>query len=140
MGEFSDKVYQAVRRIPRGKVASYGLIARIIGEPRKARFVGYALHDSPEPWDEGAHTGIPCHRVVLKDGRIAQGYAFGGPEAQRGLLAREGVVFADEEHVDMKASLWDGHSSCLSGTEGIPEGAPTAPPADFDWERELAEE
>ena len=140
MGEFSDKVYAAVRRIPRGKVASYGLIARLIGAPRKARFVGYAMHDNPEPWNEADQTGIPCHRVVFKDGRICEGYAFGGPNVQRELLAREGVVFADEDHVDMKTSLWDGHSSGLSDYVGIPAGAPTAPPDDFDWERELAAE
>lgn len=140
MGEFQDKVYATVRRIPRGKVASYGLIARLIGAPRKARFVGYAMHDNPEPWNAASQSGIPCHRVVFKDGRICEGYAFGGPDVQRTLLEDEGVSFADESHVDMGACTWDGYSSGITDYEGIPEGAPTAPPADFDWERELAEE
>ena len=140
MGEFQEKVYAAVERVPRGKVASYGLIARLVGTPRKARFVGYAMHGNPRPWNASEGTGIPCHRVVFKDGRICEGYAFGGPEVQRSLLESEGVAFVDESHVDMDACLWDGHSGGLSDREGVPEGAPTAPPADFDWERELAEE
>ena len=140
MGEFQEKVYAAAERVPRGKVASYGLIARLVGAPRKARFVGYAMHGNPRPWNASEGTGIPCHRVVFKDGRICEGYAFGGPEVQRSLLEGEGVTFVDESHVDMDACLWDGHSDGLSDREGVPEGAPTAPPADFDWERELAEE
>ena len=48
MGEFNDKVYETVRRVPRGKVVSYGQVARLIGQPRKARFVGYAMHGNPE--------------------------------------------------------------------------------------------
>ena len=139
MGEFSDKVYDTVRRIPRGKVASYGLVARLIGAPRKARFVGYAMHDNPEPWDTQTQTGIPCHRVVFKDGRICEGYAFGGPDVQQALLEEEGVIFADGSHVDMGTCLWDGFSSDASDLEGVPEGAPTAPPADFDWAAELGE-
>ena len=84
---FSQQVYQVVRRIPRGKVATYGQVASLIGHPRNARFVGYALHDNPEP---GV---IPCHRVVFRDGSLAPGFAFGGPERQRQLLEDEGVHF-----------------------------------------------
>ena len=47
MGEFNDKAYETVRRVPRGKVVSYGQVARLIGQPRKARFVGYAMHGIP---------------------------------------------------------------------------------------------
>ena len=57
-----ERVYAAVRLIPRGSVATYGQIARAIGNPRLARVVGYALHVNPEP---GV---IPCHRVVRRDG------------------------------------------------------------------------
>ena len=84
---FSQQVYQVVRRIPRGKVATYGQVASLTGHPRNARFVGYALHDNPEP---GV---IPCHRVVFRDGSLAPGFAFGGPERQRQLLEDEGVHF-----------------------------------------------
>ena len=81
-------------------VATYGQVAKLVGEPRKARFVGFALHGNPEP---GV---IPCHRVVFADGRICEGFAFGGPEAQRALLEDEGVVFRDDTHVDLAMSRW----------------------------------
>ena len=105
MGEFNDKVYETVRRVPRGKVAAYGQIARLIGQPRKARFVGYAMHGNPDPWDCAAQTGIPCHRVVFKDGSLAPGFAFGGPDEQRARLVAEGVTFLDDGRVDMTAGM-----------------------------------
>lgn len=91
-----EKIYEVVRSIPEGKVMSYGQVAALAGNPRWARVVGYALHVNPEP---GV---IPCHRVVTKDGRVASGFAFGGPEIQRQMLEAEGVVFIDEFTVDMK--------------------------------------
>ena len=107
---FSQQVYQVVRRIPRGKVATYGQVASLTGHPRNARFVGYALHDNPEP---GV---IPCHRVVFRDGSLAPGFAFGGPERQRRLLEDEGVHFvpprgddpagADGWVVDLDCCRW----------------------------------
>ncbi len=90
-----EKVYEAVKLIPRGSVASYGQVAEAIGNRRLARVVGYALHANPLP---GV---IPCHRVVMKDGSLSGGFAFGGPGRQAELLRAEGVVFVDEEHVDM---------------------------------------
>lgn len=101
MGAFNDSVYELVRQIPRGRVASYGQVARMVGSPRNARFVGYALHVNPEP---GV---IPCHRVVFKDGRLAPGFAFGGPDAQRELLEAEGVAFLDDGRVDMSRYQWE---------------------------------
>jgi methylated-DNA-protein-cysteine methyltransferase-like protein len=97
---FQD-VYRVVRLIPRGKVASYGQVARLSGHPRAARFVGFALHANPDP------ATIPCHRVVFKDGSICTGYAFGGPAVQRERLLAEGVAFADETHVNMAACQWE---------------------------------
>lgn len=92
-----EKIYEVVRAIPRGKVMSYGQVAALAGNPRWARVVGYALHVNPEPGI------IPCHRVVTKDGCMASGFAFGGPEIQRQLLESEGVIFIDESTVDMNA-------------------------------------
>ncbi|MEF9864768.1 MAG: MGMT family protein, partial [Christensenellaceae bacterium] len=66
---FYDKVYEAVQRIPKGKVASYGQIAAMAGNPRAARVVGYALHKNPQPYV------IPCHRVVNRNGRLAPSFA-----------------------------------------------------------------
>ena len=74
---YYDTVYEIVKRIPRGKVATYGQIAAISGSPKASRAVGYALHFNPTP---GV---IPCHRVVNRNGGLAPAFAFGGIEALR---------------------------------------------------------
>ena len=131
---FAYEVLSVVEEIPEGKVATYGQVARLIGAPRTARYVGYALHANPEP---GTDPGcIPCHRVVFKDGRMATGFAFGGPDEQRGMLAAEGVAFDEEGRVIMEEFQWDGRPESTASGEG---DVPTGPPPDFDWEAELAE-
>lgn len=90
------KIYEQVKKIPEGKVATYGQIALMAGNPRWSRVVGYALHSNPEP---GV---IPCHRVVNKDGKLSKAFAFGGENAQRDILISEGVIFIDENTVDLK--------------------------------------
>ena len=97
---FFERVYQMVEQVPEGMVATYGQIAKLVGEPRRARYVGYALHVNPRPGI------IPCHRIVFADGRLAPGFAFGGPEAQRELLEAEGVSFLTDGRVDLSASRW----------------------------------
>lgn len=97
---FFERVYQMVEQVPEGMVATYGQIAKLVGEPRRARYVGYALHVNPRPGI------IPCHRIVFADGRLAPGFAFGGPEAQRELLEAEGVSFLADGHVDLSANRW----------------------------------
>lgn len=92
---FSERVYAAIRQIPRGKVASYGQIARALGSPRASRAVGRVLHVNPDP------ENIPCHRVVNKYGRLAPDFAFGGPAEQRRLLMEEGIEL-EENHIDME--------------------------------------
>lgn len=144
MGDYADRVFAVVRRIPAGKVATYGQVARLIGAPRSARYVGYALRANPSPGQEA--DDIPCHRVVFKDGRMASGFAFGGEEVQRDMLRAEGVGFDDEGRVLMDRFQWDGGApiggaSIGAGAEG--EGAgnvPLGPPPDFDWAAELGEE
>lgn len=101
MGHFNEQVYELVKKIPTGRVASYGQIARMVGKPRNARFVGFALHSNPQPGI------IPCHRVVFKDGSLAPGFAFGGPDAQRILLEKEGILFLDDGRVDMEQCSWE---------------------------------
>lgn len=99
---FFERVWDLVRQVPEGRVASYGQVARMLGEPRRARLVGFAMHASP-----GMAGGVPCHRVVFRDGRLAPGFAFGGPDAQRALLAGEGVTFLPDGRVDMGACRWE---------------------------------
>lgn len=141
MAGFNDMVYELVRKVPRGKVVSYGQVARMIGQPRKARFVGYAMHSNPDPWDCAKETGIPCHRVVFKDGALAPGFAFGGPDEQRARLEAEGISFTEDGRVDMDTCRWNGVSSPEEGAPGSARDTklPTAPPADFNWEAELGE-
>ncbi len=99
---FFERAYDVVRQIPEGRVATYGQVARLLGEPRKARFVGFAMHSSP-----GMRSGVPCHRVVFKDGSLAPGFAFGGPDAQRALLEGEGVSFLADGRVNMRQCQWE---------------------------------
>lgn len=89
-----NEIYEIVKKIPIGKVASYGEVARAIGRPKCARQVGWALHQNPSQRE------IPCHRVVRKDGRLAEGFAFGGMECQKALLETEGVKVSDDFFVD----------------------------------------
>ncbi len=97
----SERVYEVVRRIPCGRVATYGQVARLAGAPRAARFVGQALHRNPEP------IVTPCHRVVFADGSLAERFGFGGAGMQRALLEHEGVPFVDGTHVDLARCRWD---------------------------------
>ncbi len=97
-----EQIYAVVRRIPRGRVATYGMVAQLAGNSKWARAVGYALHRNPEP---GV---IPCHRVVNRLGGLAPAFAFGGEACQRRLLEQEGVLFRSDGTVDLEQCLWDG--------------------------------
>lgn len=85
----SKRIYEAVKKIPRGKVATYGQIAELAGDKKMARAVGNALHKNPNP-DE-----IPCYRVVNARGELAGEFAFGGKGAQAKLLEEDGVKVED---------------------------------------------
>lgn len=94
-----QKIYDVVMSIPEGKVATYGQVARLAGNSRWGRVVGYALHVNPMP---GV---IPCHRVVNAKGEPSAAFAFGGENRQIKLLENEGVRFVDG-HVDMEQFRW----------------------------------
>ena len=98
---FFERVYEIVKTVPIGKVATYGQIARLTGNPRMSRQVGWALHVNPEPYV------IPCHRIVNRLGQLAPAFAFGGEEVQKQLLLAEGVSFVDEYTVDMDKCKWE---------------------------------
>jgi methylated-DNA-protein-cysteine methyltransferase-like protein len=98
-----ERIYDAVRSIPRGRVAGYGEVARLAGLPNAARQVGYALHALRDPSD------VPWHRVVNARGEIsprASGYHL----PQRRLLEREGVRFDARGRIDLAAFGWRGAS------------------------------
>ena len=94
-------IYEVVKSIPKGKVATYGQVAALAGNPRWARVVGYALHNNPKP------LVIPCHRVVNREGRLAPSFAFGGADVQRQLLEAEGIVFELDGRVDLEKYCMD---------------------------------
>ncbi len=93
---FFEKVYEVVKKVPRGKVITYGQVAAACGSPKASRQVGWALHCNPS---QGV---IPCHRVVFKDGSLTDGFAFGGREVQKAMLEREGVEVGADYKIDMK--------------------------------------
>ncbi len=95
-----DKIYECVKQIPEGKVATYGQIALLAGNPRWARVVGYALHVNPDP------STIKCHRVVNREGKVSEAFAFGGMNMQIALLREEGVEVSDDGYVNLKKYQW----------------------------------
>lgn len=102
MANTFERIYEVVRRIPRGRVATYGQIAMMAGNPHWSQVVGYALHVNPDP------EGIPCFRVVNRFGEVSSAFAFGGGNRQRELLAEEGVAFLPDGRVDMTRYCWNG--------------------------------
>lgn len=100
MDDFARRVYEAVKKIPEGRVTNYGTVACAIGAPRSSRRVGWALHNNPFPGE------VPCHRVVFKNGSLSSGFGFGGIEAQRALLVGEGVEVSEDFIVDMNKYGW----------------------------------
>ncbi|OGH21638.1 MAG: hypothetical protein A2629_01900 [Candidatus Levybacteria bacterium RIFCSPHIGHO2_01_FULL_41_15] len=92
-----DKVFEIVSKIPKGKVMTYGQIAKILDT--NPRLVGFALHRNKDI------EKVPCHRVVKSDGHLATGYAHGGIEKQRDKLEQEGILFAGNR-IDLQKSLF----------------------------------
>ncbi|AGK98073.1 MGMT family protein [Clostridium pasteurianum] len=102
MEKYFDTVYKIVAKIPRGKIATYGLIAALLGNPRSARIVGYAMRSAPRDLN------LPCHRVVNKTGELAADYIFGDKKIQRAMLENEGITFNNNGHIIVEKHLWDG--------------------------------
>jgi len=95
-----EKIYQVVKQIPCGKVATYGQIAELAGLPRQARLVGYALHNTPRYQD------IPWHRVINAQGRISDYGDNQWTAYHRALLEAEGVVFHENGKISLKIFQW----------------------------------
>ncbi|MBR4358819.1 MAG: methylated-DNA--[Butyrivibrio sp.] len=85
----TKRIYEAVKKIPKGKVATYADVAEMAGDRKMARAVGNALHKNPDP------STIPCHRVVNSKGELAGEYAFGGAWKQAQILESEGVEITE---------------------------------------------
>ncbi len=97
--DFFDKVYKVVAKIPYGKVTTYGLIAEACGIKSSARTVGWAINGTKE-------SGLPCHRVVNRNGELTGKLHFGDPNLMEDLLTSEGVEFTKEGRVNLEKHLW----------------------------------
>lgn len=99
---FFDQVYAVVRLIPRGRVTSYGAIAKYLGTARSSRMVGWAMNS--------AHTvkpKVPAHRVVNRSGLLTGKHHFGSPTRMQELLEKEGVKVRKDQVVDFNKRFWD---------------------------------
>ena len=94
----TKRIYEAVKRIPKGYVATYAQVAEMAGNRKMARAVGNALHKNPDP------ESIPCHRVVNSKGELSEKYAFGGARKQAEILEKVGVEIINGK-VDLKRYL-----------------------------------
>lgn len=96
---FRDQVYTLIRKIPKGKVATYGQVAKLVGSPKAARAVGMCMKVNPDA------PRTPCHRIVASDGRLTGYSAEGGVAKKKLMLLSEGVHFR-VDRVDLTKSLW----------------------------------
>ena len=97
----TKRIYEAVKQIPKGYVATYGQIAKLAGDENMSRAVGNALHHNPDP------DSIPCYRVVNAKGELSGAFAFGGPKVQEKLLEADGIEVTDGR-VDLSKYQWNG--------------------------------
>ena len=100
--DFFDSVYKVVRLIPKGRVTSYGAIAKYLGSPGSSRIVGYAMN--------AAHTQkpkVPAHRVVNRNGELTGKHHFETPYMMQELLEKEKVKIVNDKIVDFKKLYWD---------------------------------
>lgn len=95
MSDFYHCIFELVKQIPVGMVTTYGTIALKTGNPRRSRVIGNAMAHCNDK-------NVPCHRVVIKDGKLPKNFGVGGNAYQRFLLEQEGVSFLNDGRVDMK--------------------------------------
>src|SRR5438270_10322661 len=95
----SERVFALVQACPAGRVTTYGWLAKAVGYPRGARMIGWIMNESPQ--------GVPAQRVINSKGELSGSWAFGQKGRMRKLLEAEGVVFSEDERVDLKRYGWD---------------------------------
>jgi methylated-DNA-protein-cysteine methyltransferase-like protein len=98
MSEFTQRVYALVRQVPPGRVISYGMVARFVGAPGKAREVGWAMHSCPDD--------VPAHRVVNRHGEVSGDAVANVAASRRALLEEEGIEFDHLGRCDMQRVAW----------------------------------
>lgn len=97
---FFERVYEVVKKIPFGKVTTYGAIAKALGSPQSARMVGWAMNASHKLQD------VPAHRVVNRNGCLTGKFHFNGTNLMQALLENEGIRVTENQIVDLKTHLW----------------------------------
>ena len=129
--DFTKRVWQVVRRCPRGRIVSYGGVAAILGQPRAARGVGHALSALPQGSD------VPWWRVVNRNGEISIRGSNHARHLQRALLEGEGVVFDRRGRADWKRFGWDGkaHPKYPTGHLTVERAIKRAHPQPSDWKQ-----
>ncbi len=95
----ASRVFALVQACPVGRVTTYGWLAKAVGYPRGARMIGWIMNESPE--------GVPAQRVINSKGELSGSWAFGQKGKMRSLLEAEGIVFSQDERVDLKRYGWD---------------------------------
>jgi methylated-DNA-protein-cysteine methyltransferase-like protein len=99
---FYEMVYDVVRLIPKGRVTSYGAIAKCLGAGGSARLVGYAMNNA-----HGMHPPVPAHRVVNRNGYLTGKFHFNPPELMQQMLESEGITVIDDKIQQFKTHNWD---------------------------------
>ena len=99
---FFDLVYQVARLIPKGRVSSYGAIAKYLGAARSARMVGWAMNAA-----HAQKPKVPAHRVVNSSGLLTGKHHFGKPDVMQKLLEKEGIKVKDDQVIDFKIKFWN---------------------------------
>jgi methylated-DNA-protein-cysteine methyltransferase-like protein len=99
---FYEQVYEVVRLIPKGRVTSYGAIAKALGSGKSSRMVGYAMNNA-----HGLHPPVPAHRVVNRNGLLTGRFHFSPPELMQKLLENEGLTIESDKIKDFKIHFWD---------------------------------
>lgn len=100
--DFFEMVYQVVRLIPKGRVSSYGAIAKYLGSAGSSRIVGYAMNASHAQKDY-----VPAHRVVNRNGQLTGKHHFADPHQMQDLLEKEGVKVKNDKIIDFESHFWD---------------------------------
>jgi methylated-DNA-protein-cysteine methyltransferase related protein len=100
--DFFARVYDITKKIPYGRITSYGAIARFLGSGRSARMVGWALNIC-----HNNHEFIPAHRVVNRNGLLTGKYHFGNSSTMEQLLENEGIIIKDDRILNFKEKFWD---------------------------------
>lgn len=102
--DFYDKVYDIVRIIPKGKVCTYGIIAKHLGSPQASRMVGYAMNNA-----HNQEIYVPAHRVVNRNGILTGKHHFPGGKLMQELLENEGLSIENDKILNFKEHLWEPH-------------------------------